>query len=112
MKKLYINKLIGKGLCLALWICLIIIHVICLYNLRVHQFYNWLILSILTFAIIIVVVDPIIYFILACLVLSDLNQTKLRLGFGSEYKGLFKKLFIMLLIGDSKMRDLRRAINN
>lgn len=70
-KKVFINKIIGKLLLLLIWVALIILNIKCLENMRMIHFYKWLELTIITFAIMLLVVDPLVYWVLAMRMISS-----------------------------------------
>jgi hypothetical protein len=65
-KRYFINKMIGKVILLLIWVALATGNMLCIQKMIADDFYNWLILSLLTFFGIIFVIDPILYLILVC----------------------------------------------
>ncbi len=65
-KKCFVNKMIGKLILLTTWIILAAANMICIERMKRAEFIDWIILSIITFFVIIFIIDPILYWILAC----------------------------------------------
>jgi hypothetical protein len=91
--------------------------------MRESDFRDWAILSVSEFLIIMTVVDPIIYLILASIMIkkehnrdikrrSDTNDDIITYytSENNENNGC-AKLFVTVFIGKEKMKDLRRKLN-
>ena len=69
-KKFYLNKVYGKTLLLIIWVLLILGNLICLVKMRYQAFRDWCILSVSGFFAIVLIIDPILYLILACVMIK------------------------------------------
>lgn len=91
--------------------------------MRESDFRDWAILSVSEFLIIMIVIDPILYLILASIMIkkeenrdikrrSDTNDDIITYytSENNENKGC-AKLFVTIFIGKEKMKDLRRKLN-
>lgn len=67
----FVNKLIGKFLLLLVWIGLVVANIYCLKYMDKEKFIEWIILSVGTFLIILLLVDPLIYWFLAMIMTKE-----------------------------------------
>ncbi len=137
-KKFYLNNVYGKTFLLILWVILIIANLICLVRMRYQSFRDWCILSLVGFFTLVFIIDPILYFILAAIMLKHQNSegsandnvrrgslgrksnssersndqsVEYYTGKNSAQTGSCAKMFVTLFIGKEKMKDLRRRLN-
>ena len=117
------SKIFGKSILVGLWCALVLANLICLVKMRESDFRDWAILSVSEFFIIMIVVDPILYLILASIMIkkeqnrdikrrSDTNDDIITYYTNetNENNGC-AKLFVTIFIGKEKMKDLRRKLN-
>ncbi|CDW88880.1 UNKNOWN [Stylonychia lemnae] len=102
---LFINKIIGKAMLILCWTLLIIGNIFSLKYMSQERFIEWLILSLVAFVFIQLVLDPLLYWILASIMVE-----KEQINF---FENNFKctkcsEIFIVLFIGKAKMRDFMR----
>jgi hypothetical protein len=69
-KTLYLNKVFGKMVLSGLWIVLLIANLICLVRMRYQNFRDWCILSVSGYFAILFIIDPLLYLILANIMLK------------------------------------------
>eukprot|EP00347_Sterkiella_histriomuscorum_P015207 403357907 len=105
---IFVNKILGKILLLVIWTALVVANIFCLKNMNEESFLQWLVLSILTYLIFQLVVDPILYWILACCMLQNSRINYFTLP--SQRKN-WREHFIVIFIGKAKMKDLTRRLN-
>mmetsp|Transcript_9600 Transcript_9600/g.9258 ORF Transcript_9600/g.9258 Transcript_9600/m.9258 type:complete len:132 (+) Transcript_9600:805-1200(+) len=75
--KCYCGKKLGKILLCILWALLILIHVILIRKgLREIQFLQWITLSLTTFLVQLLLIDPLIYLILAAVLTSLVTENR------------------------------------
>lgn len=74
-----------------------------------EDFKNWCILSICTFAFILLVLDPLLYWLLAIIMIKEKGKIYYFTNNVNGYK--WGNIFVLAFIGKSKMRDLRRRLN-
>jgi len=73
---MYVNKLIGKSLLVLVWAGLLVANMLCLTRMYDTSFSQWAILSVAAFCVMVLVIDSLLYLILACLMLkTEHNQT-------------------------------------
>ncbi len=70
-KKYFVNKLIAKIFLWLIWSGLAAGNMICIKSMYDTDFYNWIILSLSTFFGIIWIIDPVLYAILACIMIKN-----------------------------------------
>ena len=109
-KKWYLRRIIGKVVVCILWIVMIVINLVCINGMRLNEFKAWIMLSVLTYFVIIFVVDSLLYLLLVCLLVREkryLNfYTSKKESCGRRYG------FIFVFIGRDKLKDLKRAWEN
>ena len=98
-KTIFVNKIIAKAILGAVWIALAAGNMLCIQKMVSKDFYNWLILSLITFFGIIFLIDPLLYLILVCLMIRT-KETRRVHYFSRRMKKMdCKNLFVVLLIG-------------
>ncbi len=117
------TKIFGKSILVGLWCALVLGNLICLVKMREVDFRDWAILSVLEFLSIMIVIDPLLYLILAAIMIKKEDERDIKRKTDTnddviEYytdknnnkKGC-NKLFVTIFIGKEKMKDLRRKLN-
>jgi len=69
-RRFFVNKIIGKVILFFIWSGLVVGNLFCLMNMTKTDFINWVILSLIAFASILMIIDPFIYWILAVIMFS------------------------------------------
>jgi hypothetical protein len=118
-----LSKIFGKSILVGLWCALVLANLICLVKMRESDFRDWAILSVSEFFIIMIVADPILYLILASIMIkkeqnrdikrrSDTNDDIITYYTSEIHENnRCAKLFVTIFIGKEKMKDLRRKLN-
>lgn len=124
-KRLFISKKFGKSLIFVLWLGLMAANLMCISRMATIQFKEWVLFSCVAFFGIVLIIDPLIYFILACLMIREGQSDKTVVEYFAgkrEMKdmkcclmrfrgGCCSELFVKIIIGKEKMKDLRRRLN-
>lgn len=111
-KQLYINKIIGKALIGVIWSTLIISHFIGLRLIKPSLLHYWAILSVVTYLVMLFVIDPILYVILSITMIPRDSKRKYEFYLRRHKRATFKSIFVWVFIGKEKMRDLKRTLLN
>lgn len=110
-KTIFINKIIAKVILLMIWVALATGNMLCIQKMYATDFYNWLILSLVTFFGIIFLIDPLLYLILVFQMIKNKEARSIYYYSRRIKKINCSNIFIVFLIGQEKMRDLRRKLN-
>ncbi|CDW89366.1 UNKNOWN [Stylonychia lemnae] len=110
-KKLFINKIIGKWILFIIWGGLGIANLFCIQKMTKQHFLEWISFSLVTFFLMIFVIDSILYFLLSQLMIKSQNSRKIQYYSRRQNKVTCGQVFVILFIGKEKMRDLRRNLN-
>lgn len=79
-RRFFVNKIIGKVILLFIWTGLVVGNLFCLMNMTRDEFINWVILSLSAFAFLMLVVDSLVYWVLAVAMLDKSQNVEYFTG--------------------------------
>ena len=104
--------MIGKLILILTWAALAAGNMLCLERMKKTEFEQWIALSLITFFIIIFIIDPILYWFLCLSMISNKETKKVEFFTRNQYKNRrCVHVYVVFLIGKEKLKDLKRKLN-
>ena len=111
-KKWFINKMIGKTMLIITWAALAAVNMLCIQRMQRTEFEQWIALSLITFFIVIFIIDPILYWLLCLSMISNKDVKKVEFFTRGQYKNRrCSQIYVIFVIGREKLKDLKRKLN-